>query len=102
MPDHPYLPWPVFRRSVVAAFRRSLTIPKASPQSVSNIKAGQVFIDAQQENPESSVRSAIKDFRQVAHFAQRIFALQPGAMSRGSTDIGRQWLPTDSTLRAPP
>jgi len=26
MPDHPYLQWPVFRRSVVAAFQRSLTI----------------------------------------------------------------------------
>jgi len=25
MPDHPYLQWPVFRRSVVAAFERSLT-----------------------------------------------------------------------------
>jgi low affinity Fe/Cu permease len=25
MPDHPYLQWPVFRRSVVAAFQRSLT-----------------------------------------------------------------------------
>jgi hypothetical protein len=25
MPDNPYLPWPVFRRSVVAAFNRSLT-----------------------------------------------------------------------------
>ena len=25
MPNHPYLPWPVFRRSVVAAFERSLT-----------------------------------------------------------------------------
>ena len=25
MPDNPYLPWPVFRRSVVAAFQRSLT-----------------------------------------------------------------------------
>jgi hypothetical protein len=26
MPDHPYLQWPVFRRSVVAAFQRSLTL----------------------------------------------------------------------------
>ena len=25
MPEHPYLQWPVFRRSVVAAFQRSLT-----------------------------------------------------------------------------
>jgi hypothetical protein len=25
MPKHPYLQWPVFRRSVVAAFQRSLT-----------------------------------------------------------------------------
>jgi hypothetical protein len=25
MTDNPYLPWPVFRRSVVAAFQRSLT-----------------------------------------------------------------------------
>jgi hypothetical protein len=25
MADHPYLQWPVFRRSVVAAFERSLT-----------------------------------------------------------------------------
>ena len=25
MPDNPYLQWPVFRRSVVAAFQRSLT-----------------------------------------------------------------------------
>jgi integrase len=25
MPDRPYLPWPVFRRSVVAAFGRSVT-----------------------------------------------------------------------------
>lgn len=25
MPQYPYLPWPVFRRSGVAAFRRSLT-----------------------------------------------------------------------------
>ena len=25
MSDHPYLPWPVFRRSAVAAFARSLT-----------------------------------------------------------------------------
>jgi hypothetical protein len=27
MPDNPYLQWPVFRRSVVAAFQRSLTPP---------------------------------------------------------------------------
>ncbi len=27
MPDNPYLQWPVFRRSVVAAFGRSLTGP---------------------------------------------------------------------------
>ena len=26
MPEHPYLQWPVFRRSVVAAFQRSLTL----------------------------------------------------------------------------
>jgi hypothetical protein len=26
MPEHPYLQWPVFRRSVVAAFQRSLTV----------------------------------------------------------------------------
>jgi integrase len=26
MADHPYLQWPVFRRSVVAAFERSLTV----------------------------------------------------------------------------
>jgi hypothetical protein len=26
MPEHPYLQWPVFRRSVVAAFDRSLTL----------------------------------------------------------------------------
>jgi len=25
MPEYPYLQWPVFRRSVVAAFERSLT-----------------------------------------------------------------------------
>jgi hypothetical protein len=25
MPEHPYLQWPVFRRSIVAAFQRSLT-----------------------------------------------------------------------------
>jgi hypothetical protein len=29
MPEHPYLPWPVFRRSVVAAFQRSLTLSSA-------------------------------------------------------------------------
>ena len=26
MPEHPYLQWPVFRRSIVAAFQRSLTV----------------------------------------------------------------------------
>ena len=26
MSEHPYLQWPVFRRSVVAAFQRSLTL----------------------------------------------------------------------------
>ena len=26
MPEHPYLQWPVFRRSIVAAFARSLTL----------------------------------------------------------------------------
>ena len=30
MPEHPYLKWPVFRRSVVAAFRRSLTLSRKS------------------------------------------------------------------------
>ena len=30
MPDNPYLQWPVFRRSVVAAFQRSLNIKKPS------------------------------------------------------------------------
>jgi hypothetical protein len=31
MPDHPYLQWPVFRRSLVAAFQRSLTCGHAGP-----------------------------------------------------------------------
>ena len=31
MPEHPYLQWPVFRRSVVAAFLRSLTQLNAKP-----------------------------------------------------------------------
>jgi hypothetical protein len=30
MPEFPYLSWPVFRRSVVAAFRRSLTLATAN------------------------------------------------------------------------
>ena len=30
MPEHPYLQWPVFRRSVVAAFQRSLTSRRIS------------------------------------------------------------------------
>jgi hypothetical protein len=31
MTDNPYLQWPVFRRSVVAAFGRSLTRSAATP-----------------------------------------------------------------------
>jgi hypothetical protein len=32
MPEHPYLQWPVFRRSVVAAFDRSLTVVEQEVQ----------------------------------------------------------------------
>ena len=34
MPDNPYLQWPVFRRSVVAAFQRSLTVKGAEQRLV--------------------------------------------------------------------
>jgi hypothetical protein len=30
MPEYPYLQWPVFRRSIVAAFQRSLTLKRSS------------------------------------------------------------------------
>ena len=35
MPDNPYLQWPVFRRSVVAAFQRSLTPFGLRPREIS-------------------------------------------------------------------
>ena len=39
MPDHPYLQWPVFRRSVVAAFERSLTLVRGFMGGLGSIGA---------------------------------------------------------------
>jgi antiphage defense system Thoeris ThsB-like protein len=43
MPDHPYLQWPVFRRSVVAAFQRSLTHSTRHHSSVVECAARRPF-----------------------------------------------------------
>jgi ABC-type antimicrobial peptide transport system permease subunit len=46
MPDNPYLQWPVFRRSVVAAFQRSLTFAAALNAILTKVFFGFPPIDA--------------------------------------------------------
>jgi hypothetical protein len=62
MPEHPYLQWPVFRRSVVAAFQRSLTGYKKHDQQ--NVR--RAIVDSLRQVLSLQVDEAPMTFSMVA------------------------------------
>src|SRR5262245_51201117 len=45
MPEHPYLQWTLFRRSILAAFQRSLTLKDATDPTAASIRIGLMDLD---------------------------------------------------------